>query len=68
MEKKSKRNISIYMIIGGLIVIGNYIIKIVDCKTNKIAAGGVIICASIFVLIGCISLNNSIKKERNETN
>jgi hypothetical protein len=68
MEKKSKRNISIYMIIGGLIVIGNYIIKIVDGKTNKIAAGGVIICASIFVLIGCISLNNSIKKERNETN
>jgi hypothetical protein len=68
MEKKSKRNNSIYMIIGGLIVIGNYIIKIFDGKANKIASGIVIICASIFVLIGCTSLNNSIKKERNETN
>ncbi len=61
MEIKSKKNASIFMIIGGLLVLGNYILKL---ENHKHSANNIIIivCAAIFTIIGIISLRNTLKK------
>ncbi len=61
MEIKSKKNTSIFMILGGLLVLANYILKLENDKhfTNNII---IIICAAIFTIIGIISLRNTSKK------
>jgi hypothetical protein len=63
MENKSKKSISIFMIVGGLLVLINYLFKpdTVTDNTNNII---IMVCASVFVILGIISLRNTIKKQR----
>lgn len=62
MENKSKKNASIFMILGGLLLLGNYILKFDNQKenTNNII---IIVCASVFVVLGIVSLRNIAKKQ-----
>ena len=61
MENKSKKNASIFMIFGGLLVLGNHLLKLENDKhyTNNII---IIVCVAIFTIFGIISLRNTIKK------
>lgn len=61
MENKSRKNISIFMIFGGIVVLGNYLLKLEKDEhfTNNLI---IIVCASIFSIIGIISLINTLKK------
>jgi len=61
MESKSKKNISIFMIIAGLIVSVNFLLKLNNDKyfINNII---IIICGVIISILGVISLRNAIKK------
>lgn len=63
MENKSKKNVSIFMILGGLLVLGNYALKLENDKhyTNNLI---IIICAAIFTLLGIVSLINTNKKSQ----
>ena len=51
MEIKSKKNASIFMILGGLLVLGNYSLKLENDKhfTNNII---IIVCAAIYTILG----------------
>ncbi|MBF6640786.1 hypothetical protein IVB69_04795 [Flavobacterium sp. J49] len=62
MENKSKKNGSICMIFGGLLVFGNYMLKFEVQKDN---ANHIIImvCAAVIVAIGVVSLTNIAKKQ-----
>lgn len=61
MENNSKRNISIFMIVGGLIVLSNYFFKM-ERKEVTTPYIVVIIASLVFVLIGVFSLLKAIKK------
>jgi hypothetical protein len=59
MESKSKKNASLIMIFGGLLVLGNYLLKLENDKqnTNNII---IIVCAAIIItIIGILSLRNT---------
>ena len=61
MEIKSKKNASIFMILGGLLVLGNYLLKLENDKhyTSNII---IFVCAAIYTILGITSLRNTIKK------
>ena len=61
MENKSKKNSAIIMISLGMLVLGNSLLKIEGGK-NTTNNSIIIVCASIFILIGILSFKNSIKK------
>ncbi|WP_298393128.1 hypothetical protein [Flavobacterium sp.] len=64
MESKSKKNISIFMIIGGLLVLGNYSLKLINeekhSNNNSILVG----CASVIIAIGVFSLIKTTNKSK----
>ncbi|MFN3968882.1 hypothetical protein [Flavobacterium sp.] len=62
MENKSKKNASIFMILGGLLVFGNYMLKLDNQKdnTNHII---IMVCAAVIVVLGFVSLRNIAKKQ-----
>ena len=63
MENKSKKNSAIFMILGGMLVLANYLLKIEPGKstTNNII---IMVCASVFILVGILSFKNSVKKHK----
>jgi hypothetical protein len=67
MEIKSKKNASIFMILGGLLVLGNYLLKLENDKhfTNNII---IIVCAAIYTILGIISHRNTVKKTTGNNN
>lgn len=64
MENKSARNSSILMIIGGLLVLGNYSLKLVNEEKNSTSYLIIIGCAAVFIAIGVIYLIKSISKNK----
>jgi hypothetical protein len=64
MESKSKKNVSIFMIVGGLLVLGNYSLKLIneenDSNNNSIIVG----CASVIIAIGVFSLLKTTNKSK----
>jgi hypothetical protein len=64
MEDKSARNASILMIIGGLLVLGNYSLKLVNeekHETNNLIIAG---CALVFIACGVFSLIRTSNKNK----
>jgi hypothetical protein len=61
MESKSKKNASLIMIFGGLLVLGNYLLKLENDtqNTNSII---IIVCAAIITTIGILSLRSTLNK------
>ncbi len=57
MENKSKNNTSIFMILGGLIILANYIVKYYSPKHNANIII-IIVCATLFIILGILSLRN----------
>ena len=63
MESKSKKNISIFMIVGGVIVLAKYLMNLNNSidKTNSYI---IMACAMVFVLIGVFSLVRSTNNNK----
>jgi len=62
MENISKKNISIFMIIGGVIVLAKYLMNLNDnANTNNYV---IIICAIVFVVLGLVSLIRTTNKNK----
>jgi hypothetical protein len=65
MENKAKKNTAIFMIVGGLLIIGKYWLKLEDLadNTNNFIIIG---CAAVFAIIGMISLRNTLNTNANK--
>lgn len=61
MENKSKKNAAIFMIIGGILVMGNYGLKLESQKDNTNTLI-IMACAAIFAVLGMVSLRNTLNK------
>lgn len=63
MENRSKKNISIFMMVGGLMVTANHLFKL-NLETDKTNYFIVIGCSIIYTIIGLISFLKYTKLQR----
>ena len=60
MERKSKKTAAIFLIVLGLILFIRYLIRF-DSQDVDISRVVIMVCASIFIVLGILSLRNVIK-------